>query len=70
MNILWGGLIILAGLFLLICGSLKSDFIIYRLFVAKSKISWGEKVYLFHQISGGVVIIVFGLLVALGYICY
>jgi len=54
-----------AGLFMLVCASLKSEFIIYRLLVARSKILWGEKVYRFHQITGAIVII-FGALVALG----
>lgn len=67
MNLLWGGLMVLAGLFLLISGTIKSDFIIYRLLVARSKILWGEKVHLMHQISGGI-IIVLGLLWALGLI--
>jgi hypothetical protein len=56
-----------AGLFMLVCASLKSEFIIYRFLVARSKILWGEKVYRFHQITGTMVI-VFGALVALGYI--
>ena len=64
MYILWGALIIVAGLFLLVSGRIRSKFIIYRLMVARSKILWGEKVYLFHQITGAIVII-FGLLVAL-----
>ena len=67
MHVLWGALIIVAGLFLLVCGRVKSDFIIYRLLVHRSKMLWGEKVYLFHQFSGAAVI-VFGILVALGYI--
>ena len=56
-----------AGLFLLVCGRLKSEFFIYRLIVARSKILWGENVHRFHQIGGGIVI-VFGVLVAIGYI--
>jgi len=67
MHILWGMLIIVAGLFMLVCGSLQSEFIIYRLFVARSKILWGENVHRFYQITGAIVII-FGALVALGYI--
>ncbi|MBN1763754.1 MAG: hypothetical protein JW860_00720 [Sedimentisphaerales bacterium] len=67
MHILWGVLIILAGLFLMICGSLKSDFVIYRLLVARSKILWGKHVYRFHQITG-VIVIIFGVLVALNII--
>jgi len=67
MHLLWGILIVLAGLFLLVCGSLKSNFIIYRLFVYRSKILWGEHVHRFHQIVGAIVIVV-GVLVAVGYI--
>ena len=67
MHILWGILIALAGLFLLICGRLKSDFIIYRLLVYRSKILWGDNVHRFHQVVGAIVIVV-GVLVAAEYI--
>jgi len=67
MHVLWGILIVAAGLFLLVCGRLKSEFFIYRLIVARSKILWGKNVHRFHQIAGGIVI-VFGVLVAIGYI--
>jgi len=67
MHILWGCLIAVVGLFMAICGSTKSKFVIYRLMVARSKILWGEKVHRFYQIVGTMVII-FGALVALGYI--
>jgi len=64
MHILWGVLIVTVGLFMLIWSRSKSDFIIYRLFVARSKLLWGEHVHRFHQVSG-VIMIVFGILVAL-----
>jgi len=64
MNILWGVLIILAGLFMTICGTIKSNFIVYRLLVYRSKLLWGENVHRFYQVVGAIVI-VFGLLVAL-----
>jgi len=67
MHILWGILIVMAGLFLLICGSSKSEVFIYRLIVARSKILWGEHVHRFHQIAGAIVIVV-GVLVAIGFI--
>ena len=67
MHLLWGTLIVLAGLFLLVCGRLKSDFFIYRLIVARSKILWGDNTHRFHQIVGAIVIVV-GVLVAVGYI--
>ena len=64
MEILWGILIILAGLFLAICGTLRSNFIIYRLLVARSRMLWGENVHRFYQVAG-VMVIVFGILVAI-----
>jgi hypothetical protein len=67
MHIVWGVLIMAAGLFLLVGGLLRSDFFIYRLLIARSKMLWGKHVYRFHQVVGAMVI-VFGLLVALGYI--
>jgi len=67
MHVLWGILIVLAGLFLFICGSLKSNFIIYRLLVYRSRILWGDNVHRFHQVAGAMVII-FGVLFALEYI--
>jgi hypothetical protein len=67
MHLLWGILIVLVGLFLLISSSKKSNFIVYRLIVARSKILWGDNTHRFHQIVGAI-IIVFGVLVAIGYI--
>ena len=67
MHVLWGILIVLAGLFLTISATVKSNFIIYRLLVYRSKILWGEHVHRFHQIAGAIVIVV-GVLMALGYI--
>ena len=67
MNLLWGCLIAVIGLFLLVSGSLKSEFIVYRLLVARSKILWGERVHGFHQVAG-ILVMVFGILVAIGVI--
>ena len=67
MHILWGSMIVAAGLFMLVCGSLKSRFIVYQLMTARSNILWVENVHRFYQITGAIVI-VFGALVALGYI--
>jgi len=67
MHIFWGSLMMAVGLFMLVCASLKSEFIIYRLLVARSKILWGEHVLRFLQVAGTMVI-VFGALVAFGVI--
>jgi len=55
------------GLFMFICGYRKSEFVIYRLLVARSKILWVEKVHGFYQVAG-IMVIIFGVLLALGYI--
>lgn len=55
------------GIFMLVCGRLKSQFFLYKLMVARSKVLWGENVHWFYQIVGVIVIIV-GVLVALGYV--
>ena len=67
MQILWGCLIAAAGLFMMVCGLLRSEFIIYRLMAARSRILWGENVHRFYQVAG-IIVIAFGALVALGYI--
>ena len=67
MHLLWGILMALAGLFLLVCGTLKSNFLIYRLVVARATILWGDNTHHFHQIAGAIIIVV-GALVALGHI--
>ena len=65
MHILWGSLMIAAGLFMLVCAGLKSEFILYRLLCARSRIMWGEHVHRFYLVSGTMVI-VFGGWVTLG----
>jgi len=67
MNVLWGCVTAAIGLVMFICGRLKSEFIIYRLLVARSKILWGKNVHKFYQIAG-IMVIVFGTLLVLGYI--
>jgi hypothetical protein len=59
MHVLWGILMVAAGLFMLVCGTLKSEFIIYRLMVARSRILWGQgdAVHRFYQVSGLTIVI-------------
>ena len=57
MHILWGSLRMAVGLFMLVCASLKSEFILYRLLCARSRIMWGEHVHRFYLISGTMVIV-------------
>jgi hypothetical protein len=67
MQVLWGLLMVAAGVFMFVCGLSKSEFIIYRLMAARSKILWGDNVHRFYQVVG-VVVIIFGFVVALGYV--
>ena len=67
MHPLWGILMIAVGLFMLICGLIKSDFIVYRLMTARSKLLWGENVHRFYQVVG-VILIIVGILAVLGVI--
>jgi len=67
MHILWGCLIVAVGLFMSICGFTKNEFIVYRLMAARSKMLWGENVHSFYQVVG-IIVIAFGVLVALGLI--
>ncbi|MEW4489951.1 hypothetical protein AB1L42_17845 [Thalassoglobus sp. JC818] len=55
MNVFWGTLMAIIGLFMLVCGTLKSDFVVYRLLVARSRILWGESVHRFFQVSGAII---------------
>lgn len=67
MHVLWGTLMTAAGLFMLVCGTAKAEFVVYRLLVARSKVLWGEAVHRFFQVSGAVVMVL-GMLWALGVI--
>lgn len=67
MHILWGCLTAAIGVALFVGGYLKSEFVLYRLLVARSKLLWGEKVHKFHQVAG-LMVVVFGVLLALGII--
>ena len=61
MNIFGGLLMAVIGLFMLACGTVKSDFVVYRLLVARSRILWGDAVHLFFQVSG-LIVAVLGIL--------
>ena len=69
MHVLWGVLMAAAGLFMLACGTARSEFIIYRLMVQRSRVLWGEgdKVHRFYQVARAIVTILGGLW-ALGFI--
>ena len=65
MDILYGSLMIVIGMFMLICATRKSETFIYRMLIARSKMMWGNHVRRFYQISG-ILIIVWAILYMLG----
>lgn len=65
MHLLWGILMVIIGALLFAGASMKSEFILYRLLVYRSKILWGDNVHRFHQVAGAIVAI-FGIPVAAG----
>ena len=69
MHIFWGILMAAIGLCMLVCGTTKSEFMVYRLMVHRSKNLWGQgdAVHHFYQFSG-LILILLGVLWALGVI--
>lgn len=52
MNYVWGSLMFLIGLFFHLSAIKKSEFIVYRMFVARSKMLWKENVHKFYMVVG------------------
>ena len=67
MEVVYGTLMTLIGLFLLVSATLRTDFVVYQLLVARSQLLWGSYVHLFFQVSGAGLVIL-GLLWAAGMI--
>ena len=67
MNVLFGVVMAVMGGAFVCWGSTKSEFVVYRLLAARSRLLWGERVHRFYQVVG-VALIVLGLLWALGVI--
>jgi hypothetical protein len=63
-SVVWGVLIAVVGAVFVLWGRTKSDFVVYRVLAARSRMLWGDRVHGFYQVVG-VVMAVFGLLVAL-----
>jgi hypothetical protein len=61
-TVLWGGLILLVGVLFVAWGRTQSDFVVYRLLAARSRMVWGDRVHGFYQVAG-IAMIAFGLLV-------
>jgi drug/metabolite transporter (DMT)-like permease len=57
MNIIGGLIIAMVGALFITWGRTESDFGLYRLLVARSRVLWGDRVHGFYQIAGAVMII-------------
>lgn len=57
MKVIWGLIIAMAGALFITWGHTKSDFGLYRLLVARSRVLWGDRVHGFYQIAGALMII-------------
>lgn len=64
MSILWGSLIAVIGVYMFVSALRKSEFIIYKLLAARSRVLWGDNVHKFYTVVG-IILVVFGLLVAI-----
>ncbi len=49
---IYGIAMALIGLFFIGFATLRSDFGVYRLLVARSRLLWGDRVHLFYQVVG------------------
>lgn len=67
MHILYGTFMALIGIFMLVSASLRSNFVVYRLLVARSRLLWRDQVHRFHQVAGAI-LVVLGILWACGMI--
>jgi hypothetical protein len=55
MNYLFGSILVVIGLFLFVSALMKSKNVVYNLFVARSKILWGDHVHSFLLVVGVVI---------------
>ena len=67
MSYVWGGLIVAVGVFLFVSALTKSEFVVYKLLTARSRILWKEHVHKFYIVAS-LLAVVFGILVATGVI--
>ena len=63
LNIIWGLIIAAVGALFVAWGRTQSEFVVYQLLVARSRILWGDRVHGFYQVAG-VLMIVFGAAIA------
>ena len=68
MNLLWGTRLASICLLMLVCGAVKSNFVVFRLLVARSRILWSDAVHRFYQVRE-LIVVTLSILRASGIIC-
>ena len=63
MGVVWGLVTAAIGALFFVWGRSRSEFGVYRLLVARSRILWGDRVHDFYQVVG-VILVVVGLVLA------
>jgi hypothetical protein len=58
MNYVYGIITIVIGLFFTVCAFKKSEFIVYRILIARSKMLWKDHVHHFYQVVGCILVLV------------
>ncbi len=58
MNYVYGIIMILIGLFFTISAFMKSEFIVYKILTARSKLLWKDNVHHFYKVVGIILIVV------------
>ena len=61
MNVVWGVAMAAIGALFVAWGRTQSEFFVYRLLAARSRVLWGDRVHGFYQVVG-VMLVVVGLL--------
>lgn len=56
MNYVWGSLMVVIGLFIFVSAVTKSNFIIYRLMHARSRVLWGDSAHTFLMVVGVILV--------------
>ena len=66
MGVVWGVIIAAVGALFVIWGRTRSENVVYRVLVARSRLLWGDgdRVHGFYQVAGALMI-VFGAIIAI-----
>ena len=66
MGIVWGLIIAVIGAVFIVWGRGRSEFVVYRILVARARILWGERVHGFFWVAGAMMIVVGAVLAITG----